>query len=365
MEIVHERLANQRLLGPRPARPEEVVAHLGAVQAQDYRGGLWGIGLRTRDATEAEVERAIEKRAIVRTWPMRGTLHFVAARDARWMVALLAPRVVVRARGRHRQLELDEATFGKSRARLERALEGGRALTRPEAYAVLERAGVRTANQRGIHILAVLAMRGVLCFGARRDRQPTFVLLDEWIPRSRALERDEALGELARRYFTSHGPATERDFAWWSGLPLRDAHRAVEIAAAHLARRDAEGPTWSASRRRTSRDATRVHLLPPWDEFTVAYRDRGAILAPAHAKRAGNAIFTAVALVDGRVVGLWRRQERKVGAAVRVRIDVELFEPHGADVEAALARAVARYAAFVGGQGTLHLAKAGARRTRP
>jgi hypothetical protein len=362
MDIVHERLANQRLLGPRPARPEEVVAHLGAVQAQDYRGGLWGIGLRTRDATEAEVERAIEKRAIVRTWPMRGTLHFVAAGDARWMVTLLAPRVVVRARGRHRQLELDEATFSKSRARLERALEGGRALTRPEAYDVLERAGVRTADQRGIHILGVLAMRGVLCFGARRGRQPTFVLLDEWIPRSRALERDEALGELARRYFTSHGPATERDFAWWSGLPLRDAHRAVEIAAVGLAR-DAEGPTWSAARRRTSRDATRVHLLPPWDEFTVAYRDRSEILAPAHAKRAGNAIFTAVALVDGRVAGLWRRQERKVGAGVRVRIDVELFEPH--DVDAPLARAVARYAAFVGGQGTLRLTKAGARRPRP
>ncbi|HEV3030025.1 MAG TPA: winged helix DNA-binding domain-containing protein [Polyangia bacterium] len=350
LAVVHERLANQRLVGPRYARPADAVEWLGAVQAQDYRGSLWGVGLRTRAATELDVERAIAERAIVRTWPMRGTLHLVASKDVRWMLRHLAPRVLARSRGRHRQLELDEATFAKSGARLGRALEGGRALTRPEAFAELERAGIATSGQRGIHILGALAMQGLLCLGARRGRQPTFVLLDEWLPRSRALERDEALGELARRYFTSHGPATPVDFSWWSGLPLGEARRAVELAGKTLVKRGPAGDTWSATPPRTGARATVAHLLPPWDEFTVAYRDRAAFLEAAHAKRAGNGIFSVVT-IDGRVAGTWRRQE-KAGA---VRVRVQLFEPPGAAVHGALERAVSRFARFVGLPGSLSL----------
>jgi hypothetical protein len=275
---------------------------------------------------------------------MRGTLHFVASPDVRWMLRLLAPRVLARSRGRHRQLELDDATFAKSRARLERALEGGRALTRPDAYALLERAGIATAEQRGVHVLAVLAMQGVLCFGERRGRQPTFVLLDEWIPKSRELDRDEALGELARRYFTSHGPATLADFSWWSGLPLGEARRGLEVAGKTLVKRAISGcEHWSAFPPRKSRPSQVVHLLPPWDEFTVAYRDRDAFLDARHAKRAGNAIFSPVVTVDGRVAGLWRRRERNG----RVVIQTEFFGRTGPAVDKRLARAMARYREFV------------------
>lgn len=196
-----------------------MVAFFGAVHAQDYRGALWGVGQRVAGATEADVERALAERSIVRTWPMRGTLHFVAPDDVRWMLRLLAPRAIARAAGRHRQLGLDAATFAQSRDRLTAVLAGGNQLTRDAIYAELDRSGISTAGQRGIHILAQLAMEGVICFGARRSKQQTFALLDEWVPSSRMLEGDEALAELAARYFASHGPATLADFAWWSGLP--------------------------------------------------------------------------------------------------------------------------------------------------
>jgi hypothetical protein len=181
LDILRHRLRCQRVISPRLELPADVVTSLCAVQAQDYAGSLWGIGQRTTRSTEVDVERAISERTIVRTWPMRGTLHFVASDDVRWMLRLLTPRIVARCAGRHRQLELDATTFAKSRSLLEKALAGGRAMTRPEIYQVLERARIATTAQRGIHILIQLAMQRVLCFGARRGRQQTFVLLDEWL----------------------------------------------------------------------------------------------------------------------------------------------------------------------------------------
>jgi hypothetical protein len=352
-DIVRQRLRSQRAVAPKFGRPAEVVAWLCAVQAQDYRGSLWGIGLRTAGATEPDVERAIEDRTIVRTWPMRGTLHFVAADDVRWMLRLLTPRIALRSAGRNRQLTLDAAIFAQSRACLEKALSGGRALTRPETYRVLEQAGITTHDQRGIHILMHLAMQGVLCLGARQGRQPTFVLLDDWIPSSRILERDEALGELARRYFTSHGPATARDFAWWSGLSLGDARRAVDVsmrAAGSTLTEHVVGESayWSApsrlAPRRTTRLTTVAHLLPAFDEYTVAYCDRSALLDPVHAVRARNGIFSPVVLIDGRIVGTWRRQTKRD----HVLLATDLFERPTRAVRGALEVAAERYGDFLG-----------------
>jgi hypothetical protein len=353
-DIVQERLRAQHLRTS-GLRPESAVESLGAIQAQDYRGGLWGVGLRAASTTEGEVERALAERAILRTWPMRGTLHFVASADVRWMLRLLTPRVLVRCEGRSRALGLDAATLRKSRARLEAALVGDRALTRAEVYAVLEGAGVATAGGRGLHVLLLLGIQGVLCFGTRRGRQPTFVLLDEWVPRSRALERDAALGELAARYFTSHGPATVHDFSWWSGLTVGDARRAIEIAGSALAKRGIGARDyWSGgSLDAPSRRPSVAHLLPPWDELTVAYRDRDAFLDPAHAERTRNGIFAAVVAIDGRIAGLWQRRETRD----QVQVEAELFAHHPPASHIALERAAARYATFLGVRGSLVLTK--------
>lgn len=209
LSIPDRRLHNQRIAGAGFKRPGEVVAWMGAVQAQDYLGALWALGLRMKTASEQVIEQAIADRTVVRTWPMRGTLHFVAPEDVRWMLALLTPRVIAGRRARYRQLELDQKAFDRSGDVLTRALEGGRQLTRGALFKTLNSAGIATSGQRGIHILARLAQDGLLCFAAREGKQQTFALLEEWVPPARMLDRDEALAELAGRYFTSHGPATK------------------------------------------------------------------------------------------------------------------------------------------------------------
>jgi hypothetical protein len=347
-EIVLRRVVGQRLAGPRPAPPGEVVAALGAVQAQDHAGGLWAIGLRTPDATQADVTEAIATRTIVRTWPMRRTLHFVAAEDVRWMLALLAPREIAASAYRLRQLELDDAAFRRSRALAVRELGRGVALTRAEMYARFARAGLSPAGQRGIHILARLAQEGVICFGPHRDKQPTFTLLDAWVPAARPLEREEALARLAERYFTSHGPATVRDFAWWSGLTMGDARAGVAGAASRLASDSIDGVVHWLGRGRGSGPArrARAHLLPPWDEYVVAYRDRQDAVANLPSRKGEAAyrlLLGPVVVLDGGAIGTWRRRREKDREVVMVRA----FVPLRAAERTAVEEAGARYARFL------------------
>ncbi|HEU5137588.1 MAG TPA: winged helix DNA-binding domain-containing protein [Steroidobacteraceae bacterium] len=314
-DILRLRLDNHRLARASFRKPEDVVAWFGAVQAQDYLGSLWAIGLRMQRATEALVEEAETRRAIVRTWPMRGTLHFVAAADARWMTRLLAPRVIARNAARlKREVNVDTSVTGRSREIVARALEGGRRLDRGALYEALEARKIRTGASRGLHILLWLALEGTICLAGRQGKQHTFALLDEWIPKSADLDRDEALAELARRYFTSHGPATVQDFMWWAGITARDAAAALEGARQHLARQVIEGRAYWLGARRvsvrgagTQRPAAFVKLLPAFDEYTVAYRDRSLLVGPGKRVGAGSGLLNPVVVVDGRAVGTWKR----------------------------------------------------------
>ena len=321
-DIAPLRLAGQRINGTSFEKPSEVVRWLGAVQAQDYLGALWAIGLRMRVAVEAEVERAIAERTIIRTWPMRRTLHFVAATDVRWMLRLLAPRVVAAlARRVQQHFDLGEAAFARSRDVLTRALEGGKQLTRNSMYEALEAARIHTAGGRGLHILSRLAQDGLLCFGAREGRQQTFVLLDEWSPPAgKTLERDEALAELASRYFASHGPATLQDFAWWSGLTAADARAGLEMVQSRFVKETIDGRAyWLSSSAPAAKEKTpRVHLLPAYDEYTVAYKDRSAVLDAAHTKEVNNGygILSPVIVMDGQVVGSWKRTFKRDAVVV-------------------------------------------------
>jgi hypothetical protein len=315
-DITRQRLLNQHIAGSTFTKPEEVVRWLGAVQAQDYPGALWAVGLRLQDAVEADIEQALAGRKIIRTWPMRGTLHFVAAEDARWMLELLTPRVVAgSARRAQKWLGLDEATFTRSKKLFERSLQGGKQLKRSAMYQVLEAGRISTAGGRGLHILSRLSQDGLICFGAREGRLPTFALLEEWAPVVKALTRDEALAELAGRYFTSHGPATLQDFIWWSGLLTTDARAALEMVRPQLMEESIAGQTYwlASSPPATKEDLPAAHLLPSFDEYLVAYRDRSAALRPEHAKlhNSGNGIFNPTMIIDGRVVGTWKRALRK------------------------------------------------------
>jgi hypothetical protein len=314
-EIARLRLHTQHIAGARFEKASEAVAWLGAVQAQDYLGAVWAIGLRMRNAVEADVERSIADRTIIRTWPMRGTLHFVAAADIRWMLELLTPRVVANnAQWLLRDFDLDESAFARSKDLFARALQGGKRLTRNAMYDVLDAGGV-SASQRGRHILTRLAQDGFICFGAREGKQQTFALLEEWAPAARRMARDESLAEIAKRYFIGHGPATLQDFAWWSGLTMTDATAGLEMAKRSLAQETINGQTyWLDPSTPTTKDPSpTAYLLPAFDEYTVAYKDRSAVLDPAYTKQAnsGNGIFYPTIVVDGQVVGTWKREMKK------------------------------------------------------
>lgn len=314
LEIGNLRLFYQGIVAADATGPAQVVARLGAVQAQDYAGALWAIGLRMKEATPELVEQAVADKKIVRTWPMRGTLHFVAAPDVRWMLKLLAPRVMSGMTARHKQLELDEDVFKRSRALIVKALEGNQPLTRPELYKVLEDGKVAPTGQRGIHILGWFSQHGLLCQGPYRDKQPTFALLEEWLPPAREMNQEEALAELTGRFFTGHGPATLEDLERWAGLTKTEARRGLEAVKSNLTRVDTAGQTyWLAGDSPAENppvEKTGVYLLPGFDEFMLGYKDRKAILDPAHADKivpGGNGVFMPTIVSNGRVVGLWKR----------------------------------------------------------
>jgi hypothetical protein len=350
-DIALQRLASQQVAQPTFTHPSEVVAWLGAMQAQDYLGALWAVGLRVPGATEQTIEQALAERTIVRTWPMRGTIHFVAAADVRWMLELLAPRVVQRTRSRRAGLGLDEQVLTASANVLTRALEGGKQLTRPAIYELLEQAKIATDNSRGLHILGQLAHDRLLCFGARAGKQPTFTLLDEWIPATKPLPHEQALATLTLRYFTGHGPATIQDFMWWSGLTTKEAKAglaAVEGQLEHTTIGEQEY-YFAPNLPDVSPKAYDAFLLPPFDEFLVAYRDRSAALDPQYNNLivpGGNGIFNPIIVIGGRVVGTWKR----VFKGDKVAITFSLFEGQSfAKTQASAISSVAeRYGTFVG-----------------
>ncbi|MGQ0642641.1 MAG: winged helix DNA-binding domain-containing protein [Gemmatimonadaceae bacterium] len=330
-------------------KPGDLVRWFGAVQGQDYLEALWGVGLRTKGAMQQDIERAIARREIVRTWPMRGTLHFVAPDDIKWMVTHLTPRVMTAAAARHRELELDAAVFTRAAKVCERVLQGGKHLTRPALYAALGAAGIRASESRGMHIMSYLAHRGPLCFGPRSGKQATFTLLEEWIPNATMLSRDEALAELALRYFQSHGPASLHDFAWWSGLPVADARRGIESVQPLLLSEAVEGRSYwfteQAHNTKSTTTSTRAYLLPVFDEYVVAYRERSAVRDPALTKRvnAGGGIFKPIVVIDGRVVGTWKRDFQGSGVAIAASPFTRISAEHRRKIE----RAARRYGAFL------------------
>ena len=289
---------------------------------------------------------------------MRGTLHFVPAADARWMLELTAPRIIKGAAGRHRQLELDESAFHRSRKIIGGALARDPVMTRKAIFTALERGGVSPAGQRGIHILQQLCMERMLCYGPHTEKQPTFVLFDEWIPRPRTLEREEALCTLAVRYYSSHGPATLRDFVWWTQLTVNDAKRAVHLAQPSLARLDIDGTDyWMGEDDVPSGDGgLEAHLLPGFDEFMLGYRDRSAALAARYADRivpGANGMFLSTLVLDGQVRGTWRRRATAQSATIEATPFTRLTRAE----RDAFGAPAGRYAKFLGSPVTLNWAR--------
>jgi hypothetical protein len=356
-DILNKRLHRQ-LIEPAEGSayldPAGVVEHLGAMQAQDYAGSLWSVGVRCAPGTTAaDVEAAIAERRIVRTWPMRGTLHLLAPADVRWMLALLTPRITSRATKRHEQLGLTEADFDLARKLFTEALSGERQLSRPEAMALLEANGVHTDEQRGYHILWVLAQEALICCGPMTDKQQTFVLLDEWVPPGTSQQdsptAEQALARLAEKYFTARGPATVADFAWWAGITKGDARDGLDAIIHRLEMVTVHGVEYwlvADSDDDGVLETPRVHLLPGFDEYMLGYTDRSIQLGER--KRdygstvSANGMFASTLVIDGLVAGTWRRTLKKD----HVEIVVTPFHKLNRAELAALEQAAEQYGRF-------------------
>jgi len=254
---------------------------------------------------------------------MRGTLHFASSQDLHWILKLLAPSLTKLATSRDRRFGLTDETIRKAENLFTEALEGNRQLTRGEMYKVLQKGGLFTAGLLGLLMINRAAWNGLICFGRHRGKQPTFVLLDEWIPKAKRLAEGQAFAELTYLYFASRGPATIQDYMWWSGLAASDASAGIEGASARLVSEEIDGKTYYMARntqKPKENDAT-VRLLPDFDEYLVGYRDRFAMLGNADTQRilrsgkiygtSSNALFLPVIVPDGKVVGIWKRRNEK------------------------------------------------------
>ena len=340
-DVVSQRLDNHKLSSSELKRPVDVVRWLGAVQAQDFNGAKWALALRMRAATDAVVEEAFNEGQILRTHLMRPTWHFVAPEDIRWLLQLTAPRVNVRCGPNYRKYELDKATLKRSNKALTRALQGGKHLTRSVLKKVLNQAGIFADDTvRMAHILLRAELDGVVCSGPRVGKQFTYTLLEERAPTTKPLSRDEALAKLTQRYFTSHGPAILQDFIWWSGLTAADARHGVELIDRHLRKELIDEKVYLSPRtiKSTQKSTYSAHLLPAYDEYTVSYKDRQTLFAR------NNGITTwgllgPIVIVNGRVVGTWKRTNDKV--ALNVSKNLKESET------SAVAQATARYEAFL------------------
>jgi hypothetical protein len=349
-DIARLRLDNQRLTRSSFTTPVEVVRWFGAIQSQDLAGSLYAVGLRMRHATEAIVERAIASGSIVRSWPMRRTIHCMAAEDARWMIRMLAPRGITRMQPYHRKMGITDAHLRRAGKILESSLAANKQLTRADLYQRFKAASIPAAapdgESIGMHFLCHWAQAGLICIAARQGRQPTFALLEEWTPRGRDLSGDDALAELAKIYFRAHAPATVKDFAWWACLPMAEAKRAVYLAGELLHSVKIDGVEYWILRDApaASSAALPILLVPPFDEYTVAYADRSAAADASILRSAAHGLAPNI-LIDGRIAGTCKRT---LLADDTVAITPQLLRILNRKEQTGLAQAAERYAAFLG-----------------
>jgi hypothetical protein len=346
--MAYQRLYNQHISADPFELPAEVVQWLAAVQAQDFAGAKWALGLRMRAATDAGVEQAFTEGSILRTHVLRPTWHFVTPADIHWLLALTAPRVHALNAPYYRKLELDSDLHLRSTRALEQALQGGKQLTRDQVRGVLAQAGIATAGElRMSYILMRAELDSVVCSGARRGKQFTYALLHERALQARHLEHDHAVAELALRFFLSRGPATVQDFARWSGLTVTDAKAGLEAVKSQFEHEQVDGQSYwrSPSTPALPDRPPAAMLMSIYDEYISGYKDRSAMVAPSYGAKLqalGNAL-TAIIVIDGQVVGTWKRTLKKDAVVVTTDIFAALTKAESQ----AVATAIDQYAAFL------------------
>ncbi|MGB4774286.1 MAG: winged helix DNA-binding domain-containing protein [Daejeonella sp.] len=346
-DIANCRLINQQIAESKFTYPQEVVTWMGAMQAQEYAMAKWAIGLRLPLSKDADIEKAFNNGTILRTHLLRPTWHFVSPADIRWMLQLTAPRVHAVNAFMYRKLELDQAFFKRSTNILIKALQGSKQLTRMVLNSVLEKENIFADGLRLGYILMYAELEGIICSGAKQGNQFTYALLEERVPECKSLNRKEALTELTLRYFTSRGPATVQDFAYWSGLTIKDAKEGIEMVRSNFIKEAINGqdhffvPTLTTIRK----NAQTTFLMPDYDEYGISYKNRSALFNSNNIRiENGNTSYNRMLILEGCIVGSWKRTINKARVIVEINPTIKLSKAAYQDI----VLATDRFAAFLG-----------------
>lgn len=322
MDIATIRLKNQQLISHQFEKPEEVVSWFGAIQSQDFAAAKWALAQRTKNQTDEAIEKAFTEGKILRTHIMRPTWHFVTPADIRWLLKLTSPRVHRFNGSYYRKSGLDKSIFEKSNEIIRKALTGNNRLTRSELNEHLKAAKIPTEDLGLTYTIMQAELDGIIVSGPRRDKQFTYMLLDERVPQTRELTYDEALTELTKRYFQSHGPSQVKDFSWWSGLTLSDTRKGIELLGSTLQKMETEEKTYYLFASKQTEKADSVFLVPGFDEYFIAYTDRSDVLDKTYAKELnqGGGMVSGAVVVNGMMVGGWRRTFERKSVVIAIRL---------------------------------------------
>jgi len=342
------RAFNQQISVSKFKTAKEIASWMGAIQAQDYKMSKWAFGIRLPDSTESDINKEIDSGNIIRTHLLRPTWHFASSEDIYWILDLSAPQIKAAAKSRDKQLGLSDSIFNICNRIFEKSLRDQNHKTREELLSILTKSGIDTDNNRSSHIFLRAELDGIICSGKQKNGKPTYAILGEWVPKHNKVHRDEALKELASRYFTSHGPATIQDFKWWSGLYVKDVKLAMELNKGYLTSEVIQNQTyWFADNLpETKPDFNEIYLLPAYDEFLISYHDRSSSLSLVENKKviSNNGIFYPTIMHNGQVIGTWKRNMKNN----RVIIVTDLFKFGTRNTDEYFTSSLIRYSGFTG-----------------
>lgn len=345
LQIAQIRLQQQQIGGTQLASPAALVEWMGCIQAQDYAGAKWAIGNRIAGSTDASVEKAFNDGQFLRTHILRPTWHFVAPQDIQWMLQLTSPKVKAFNKNLHVKLGISDKDLRQSKTVIGKALSNETFLTRSALKALLAKAKINTDDIRLGFLLMDAELDGLICSGPRQGKQFTYALLSDRAPAQAPLDQDEAIARLTLRYFSSHGPATVNDFQWWSGLNMTDIKKGLLLNKQFLTHIVANGQAYwfPAALTVAPTPPVTAFLLPAYDEYTVAYKDRSDILHPTLNAAAGYGIFKPVIVVNGQITGIWSRKE----TGKQIVVDTQLIKKQKS-ADRAITAAIQAYKTFMG-----------------
>lgn len=328
MDIGAIRLQTQQITNPTVASAADLLAQLGAVQAQDFAMAKWSLGVRLKDVDEKAIESTFNKGEILRTHVLRPTWHFVAAQDIDWMLRLTAPRIFPALNTRRKELGIDDKLIHQCYDVLGKELAGNNACTKEELLGVFSQKGLHFDSSVFYHLMMCAELDRIVCSGSLKGRKQTYALLAERAVNPIQKSKEEALAELAYRYIKTRGPVTVADFVWWSGLTTSEAKQAFEFNQKQFVMEQLNGVNyWMPSL--VEKISSSTFLLPAFDEFLISYRNREALISKEISPKAisSNGIFRPIVVQDGQIAGIWKRTAKPR----RIEIEITPFKPFSID----------------------------------